>query len=199
MEILPILTAIIGPLAGRVLQASSQIGIPWHALHPAAVTLLVFSLRALDLTLATLRLTFIARGQRTWTWVLGFLEALTFVVTVSGLLANLKQPVNLLAYAAGFATGTVLGILIAGRFRSGHSLLRVVSPSRGLAIQSRLHSSGTGATILSGRGMRGAVNLILSHTPRQNVPELTDLILDTDPEAYVSVEDVRQLHGGWKA
>ena len=170
----------------------------WTQLPPLVVALIVFLLRTVDLTLDTLRLTSVARGRRTMVWVFGFAEALTFVLAISGVLATLGDPINVVAFAAGFATGTLMGIVIEEWMAPGHSLLRIISPTLGLSIQKRLHDQGYGATYLAGSGQHGAISLILTYAPRRRVDQVKDLVIGEDPSAFITVQQVRQLRGGWK-
>jgi uncharacterized protein YebE (UPF0316 family) len=170
----------------------------WTQLHPALVGLIVFTLRTVDLTLDTVRVTGVARGRRGLVWAVGFVEALLFVVVIAGVLATLGNPVNVAAYAAGFGTGTVLGIAIEERLAPGHSLVRIVSPTLALAIQSRLHAQGVGATYMAGKGQQGSIGLILCNVPRRKVDQVKHLVLAADSSAFITVEHVRLLSGGWK-
>jgi len=170
----------------------------WTQLPPLVVALIVFLLRTVDLTLDTLRLTSVARGRRNMVWVFGFAEALTFVLAISGVLATLGDPINVVAFAAGFATGTLLGIVIEEWMAPGHSLLRIISPTLGLAIHKRLHDQGYGATYLAGSGQHGAISLILAYAPRRKVDQVKELVVGEDPSAFMTVQQVRQLRGGWK-
>lgn len=159
----------------------------------------IFVLRTTDITISTLRTFSVARGHRLAAWLLGFTQALLFVTAVSAVLMQLQNILNLLAFAAGMATGNVLGITIEGLIAPGHSLLRIYSPGRGEALANKLRILGHGATVVSGKGLDGTVNLIYSYVPRRKVRILKELLIVHDPEAYISVGNVRQLRGGWRA
>jgi uncharacterized protein YebE (UPF0316 family) len=73
---------------------------------------LIFILRVMDMSLDTLRVLFVMRGRKGVVWALGFCQALIFVIAISSVLSNLDNPLNILGYAAGFATGNVVGMLI---------------------------------------------------------------------------------------
>jgi len=61
------------------------------------------------MTLDTLRVLVVMRGRRKTAWVLGFFQSLIFVIAITSVLSNLDNPLNILGYAAGFATGIVVG------------------------------------------------------------------------------------------
>lgn len=174
------------------------VGLDWDIVPQHLVPLLVFSLRASDLTLSTLRTLAVVRGGRRAAWLLGIFQALLFVTGVAGLLSNLLNPWNLLAYAGGFATGNVIGMMIEQRISPGHSLLRIVSARRGNVLVETLREEEIGATEVRGHGLSGTVSLILCHLPRRQVDRAKRLVTNLDPEAFVSVVNVRQVGGGWQ-
>ena len=96
-----------------------------HSLLLAA--LLLFSLRILDVTLGTLRITYLVRGRRSVAGLLGFFEALVWLTAAAQVLGSLDSPVKFVAYAAGYAAGTMLGVSVERWIAVGDSLLRVVS------------------------------------------------------------------------
>lgn len=163
------------------------------------VTLAIGLLRCTDTTLSTLRVLAVLRGRRTLAWFLGFGGSLLFVTAVAVVLQHLDRPLDVIAYAAGYATGNVLGIAIEDHLAAGHSLLRIVSPQRGPALIEALRSAGRGATELPGRSGTGAVTTIFCYVPRRDVPTVSRQMSSLDPSAHITVENVRQLKGGWKA
>lgn len=193
MELLGLLPA---PIAGLVIQMPV---LRWDLLSPLAMALIIFLLRSTDLTLATLRTLAVVRGRRLFAWVAGFIEALLFVTAFGGVLGNLSNPWNLLAFAAGFACGSVFGILIENRLAPGHSLLRILSPALAESIAEALRDQGYGATSLAAQGQQGAVGLILCYAPRRAVESVRRRVTMIDPAAFVTVEHVRALNGGWRA
>ncbi len=107
-----------------------SLAIDWASLRPEAVPFILFGLRALDLTLSTFRVLALIRGRAKLAWMVGASEAVLFVLGASGLLSNLSDWRNILAYAAGFATGNVIGLTLERGLMPGHSLLRIYSAGR---------------------------------------------------------------------
>jgi uncharacterized protein YebE (UPF0316 family) len=174
-------------------------GLDWSLIPAALVAPLVFLLRTCDLSLGTLRFLSVTRGQKRAAWLLGFSQSLFYIVGIAGVITNLDQPINLLAYAAGFATGTVVGVSIEHRIAPGHIMLRISSSRRGERILSSLHGQGIGATEISGSGLEGAVSMIYCYIPRRRIQYVRDLVLETDPDAFIATEQVPFLRGGWRA
>jgi len=160
----------------------------------------IFALRVGDMSLDTIRVLFVVRGKKRLAWILGFMQSLIFVVAISSVLTNLKNPLTIIGYAAGFATGNVVGMLIEERLGIGHMQLSIVSPSRGAAIAELLREHGFGVTELSGRGRNGMVSFLSISVARKQTAEVETLILEADPEAFITAEEVRPMrHGFWRA
>lgn len=164
------------------------------------VALGIFALRVGDMSLDTIRVLFVVRGRKKLAWILGFLQSLIFVIAISSVLTNLKNPLSILGYAAGFATGNVVGMLIEERLAIGFIQLTIVSPKRGSAVAEMLRQHGYAVTELSGRGLSGMVSILNVSVMRKQLVEVEMLIREADPEAFVTVEEVRLLRRGfWRA
>jgi len=188
----------LAPLLNSLL-APTGYGLDWSLVPPALVAPLIFLLRTGDMTCSVLKMLFVVRGKRRVTWVIALTQGLLYLAGIAGVISNLHRPLNLLAYALGFATGTVTGMLIEGRIAPGHSLLRITSPARGAEILDELHQAQLGATEVPAAGRDGTVSVIYSFTPRRKVEQAVEIARSHDPGAIISVVDVRSLSGGWKA
>lgn len=161
---------------------------------------LIFLLRVSDMSLDTLRVLFVMRGRKSIAWVLGFFQALIFVLAISSVLSNLGNLLNVVGYAAGFATGNVLGMLIEERLAIGYTHLRVVSPHRGVAIAEKLREEGYAVTEVPGRGKDGMVAVLSCSVLRKNVNRVRGIVNSVDPDAFITAEEVRSIRRGfWRA
>ncbi len=172
----------------------------WLSIPVWLFPLTIFALRVTDMSLDTLRVLFVVRGHKGSAWLLGFFQSTLWVIAITSVLSNLDNPWNIAGYAAGFATGNVVGMAIEGRLAIGHANLRVISPRRGTAVAEELRHAGYAATELFGRGKDGTVSVVLSSVRRRDVSRLQRQVSRVDPEAFVTVEEVRPLHRGfWRA
>lgn len=168
-------------------------------LSPAAWlnALLVFGLRITDMSLDTLRVLFVVRGQKKVAWVLGFFQSAVFVIAITRVLADLSNPLVLFGYAAGFATGNVLGILVEERLAVGHIQLQIVSRLRGPAVAKALRASGYGVTEISARGKDGTVRLLTASVLRKDAARARKIAHEADENAFITSEDVRPVRRGF--
>lgn len=160
--------------------------------------LFLFALRGADVGLDTLRILFVIRGKKLIAWVLGFFQGLVFVIAITSILSNLDNPLNMIGYSAGFATGNVVGMIIEEKLAVGHIHLEVVSPGFGGAISQTLRDAGFGVTEIPARGRDGMVSILSVAVQRKDVLTAQNKIMEIDPRAFITSEDVRLLrHGFW--
>ena len=170
-------------------------------LEPSAwiAALTIFALRVTDMSLDTLRMLFVVRGRKGISWTLGFFEAAVYVVAITRVLSNLSNPLTVLGYAAGFATGNVVGMLIEERLAIGHIHLRIIT-KHGAALASALRDARFAVTEIQARGKDGTVYLLSVSVLRKDVAHTEQIVHETDPEAFVTSEDVRPIRRGfWRA
>jgi uncharacterized protein YebE (UPF0316 family) len=161
---------------------------------------LIFLLRVSDMTLDTLRVLMVMRGKKGIAWILGFFQSAIFILAISSVLTNLDNPLNVIGYAAGFATGNVIGMWIEERLAIGHVNITIVSSRRGAAIVEHLRDKGFAVTEIPARGKDGMVSLLSSSVRRKSVDDVRNLVNDIDPEAFITAEDVRPVRRGfWRA
>lgn len=167
---------------------------------PVISALVIFVLRIGDMALDTIRVLFVVRGKKQLAWILGFFQALIFVVAISSVLANANSWLNILGYAAGFATGNVVGMLIEERMALGHIHLSIYSSTRGAAVAEALRKDGYAVTEISGRGKDGTVTVLQCSVLRKMVDSVETIVLEQDPNAFITTADVRQVRRGfWRA
>lgn len=158
--------------------------------------LLIFVARIGDMTLDTLRIIMIGHGRKFTASVCGFVEVSIWLLVARQVIVHLPNPMCFLAYAAGFAAGNYVGLLIEERMAVGFQEVRVVITPDQLALTAALKARGFGMTVVDGRGAVGPVHMISTIVPRAAVPETLQLIQKHSPKAFFSVEDVRQVRQG---
>ena len=159
--------------------------------------LVIFGLRVLNMTLDTLRMLFVMRGKKTLSWVVGFFVSLIYVLLLTSILANLNSPLYILAYAAGFATGSVIGMWIEERLAIGFTNIQVISPRRGVVMAQKLRENGFAVTEIPARGKDGMVSMLSLSVRRKQILSVEKIINDCDEDAFVTTEDVHPVRRGF--
>lgn len=156
----------------------------------------IFILRVADMTLDTLRVLFVMRGRKKIAWILGFFQSTIYLLAIGSVLQNLDA-LSLIGYAAGFATGNVLGMVIEERIAIGYTLLTIISPRRGTALVSRLRDKGFAVTEIPGRGKDGMVTLINCNVLRKEVYEVRETVHEVDQDAFITAESIHPVRRGF--
>jgi len=158
--------------------------------------MLIFLARICDQSIGTLRIIFLSKGKRNIVPVLGFFEVLIWIMAVSKIMQNLDNYVNYFAYAAGFATGNYVGMIIEEKLAMGYLMIRVFANSGGSEMVQTLNSNGFGATVVEARGARDKVNLIYTIVQRNELEKVLGLITDFNPKTFYTIEDVKSVNEG---
>ncbi len=91
-------------------------------------------------------------------------------------------------------------MLIEERLAIGHIHLQIVSPRRGVALAQAIREAGFGVTEIPARGRDGMVSMLSVSVLRKDVSKVEMLVHGTDPEAFMTSEDVRPVRRGfWRA
>jgi uncharacterized protein YebE (UPF0316 family) len=154
--------------------------------------LLIFMARVSDVTLGTLRMVSVSRGQKVVAAVLGFFEVLIWLAAISYILQHLTTVINYLAYAAGFATGNYLGLAIEERLAFGLLQVTIITNKDARALIEHLQERNFGITSVSAMGVTGRVRVVYSVIQRKHLEELRQIVRRFNPQAFMTVQNVRE-------
>ncbi len=159
--------------------------------HLLLQALFIVVARICDVSMGTLRVAFIARGRTYLAAACGFVEVLIWICVVSRVLTGDQRFPTYVAYAFGFACGTLVGMFIEERLAVGWSLARVITTRPVGELMQRLSAAGFGVTRQDADGARGPVQVLVILMPRRRLPEFRPLLDTFDPDAFYTIEDVR--------
>jgi uncharacterized protein YebE (UPF0316 family) len=171
-------------------------------LSPAAwlVAFGIFTARVANVSIDTLRFMYNLRDKRFLSWILGFIQAVIFVVVIGSVLTNLDNPLNVIAYAAGFSTGNVLGMIIEKRLAIGYTHFNIISQNRSTKIADVLREEGYGVTEIPARGKESSFMLIDCRVRRKEADDVEKLVLEVDNDAFITAEEVTPRRSGiWRS
>ena len=158
--------------------------------------LFIFVARVTDVTLQTLRIIFVSRGLKYIAPLVGFFEVLIWLLAIQQIIINLHNPLCMLAYAAGFATGNFVGLTIEHRLALGSVVVRLITTRDTSRLREVLNSRGFGVTSIQASGAKGPVEILYIVVRRENIPELIPLIMKYHPRAFYTIEDVARVSEG---
>ncbi len=158
--------------------------------------LLIFFARIIDVTIGTMRIIFVSKGQRAIAPILGFFEVFIWIIAIGQIMGNINNFACYFGYAAGFATGNWVGMRLEEHLAMGNILVRVIATKDGNSLIKNLNTHGYGATMVEGEGSTGKVQLVYSIISRDNLKDVIGVIEEFNPKAFFTIEDVRKVSSG---
>lgn len=158
--------------------------------------ILIFIARILDVSLGTVRIIFVSRGMKLNATILGFFEILIWISVIGQVLQNLTNPLTYIAYAAGFAAGNYIGILIEQKLSIGKIIIRIITSKDITELRKFLESEKLRYTLIDGSTRDEDVSILLIILDRKKLSFIINGINKYNPSAFYSIEDVRRVREG---
>lgn len=160
-------------------------------------TLLIFVARVLDVGLGTIRVQFIMRRQKLLAAATGFVEILIFILIVSRVIQDIKNWPYVLAYATGFAVGTLLGMSISEKLSRRMLHATVICQASLDVVASAVREAGYALTRYEGVGRDGPVDVLDVVCMDDGLGRLTQLVMALEPRAFIYTQELAGLQGGY--
>jgi len=157
---------------------------------------LIFFARIIDVTIGTMRFIFVSRGYRLIAPVFGFFEVLIWLLAIGQIINNLNNVMCYIAYGAGFAAGNFLGMYIEDKLSIGNVLIRIITRKDSANLINYFKQSNIGVTYLNAHGATGNVRIIFTTVPRKDLKSIITEIKKFNPNAFFTIEDVKQVNEG---
>ncbi len=166
----------------------------YNALVIVAIILVV---NIVYVSLLTIRMILTLKSRRYLAALVSVFETIMYIIGLSLVLDNLDGIQNVIAYAAGFATGIIVGSLIEERLALGYITVNVISTNPELEFTKRLRAQGYGVTSWEAHGMEGTRLALQVLTPRKSELKLYQAINEIDPRAFIISYEPKQIQGGF--
>ena len=153
--------------------------------------LLIALARVVDVSIGTMKIILISRGNKMLAPILGFFEVLVWLLAVTRIFQNLDNWICYLAYAFGFATGSYVGIRIEEKLALGVQLIRIITRKDASHLIEVLRTEGFGVTAIRAEGSTGEVGILYSVINRKSIKNYVDKIKEYNPNAFYTIEDIR--------
>lgn len=161
------------------------------------VPVMIFFARVCDMSLDTIRVIFVSKGIHYLPAIIGFFEVIIWLVAIGQVMNNLTNVVCYIAYGAGFATGTIVGMAIEERLSIGLTSVRIITKEDPVELVQFLRSHNYGVTSIDAEGGTGKkVKMVFTIIKRQDLPHVVGIIKDFNPNAFYSVEEVKSVAEG---
>jgi len=164
-----------------------------NVLNIILVCALVFFARTLDVSIGTIRIIFVSRGRKFPASLCGFFETMIWLFAMSQILQNLTNPLYYVAFAAGFATGTYVGIMLEEKLAMGMYIVTVITRDEAPRTLSDLREAGFGVTNIKAEGRDGPVDVFHTVIKRTELRKVIKIIRKFNEKAFYTIEDLRYV------
>ncbi|MFP4418556.1 MAG: DUF2179 domain-containing protein, partial [Chitinispirillaceae bacterium] len=158
--------------------------------------LLIFCARIIDVSAGTIRFIFISRGMKNIAPFISFFEIFVWLLAIRQIMQHMDNPACFLAYAAGFATGTYVGMNIESALSLGTRMVRIIARKDATELIESLRGGGYGVTSVDARGSTGTVQILFTVVRRGDVGDVIHIVKEHNPNAFFSIEDVGTVNEG---
>lgn len=156
--------------------------------------LLIFCARVSDVSIGTIRIILVAKGFKKLAPLTGFFETLIWVVAISNIIQNIDNWACYIGYAAGFATGNLVGMIIEEKIALGHELIRVITAHNHDGLANRLRKIGFGVTTTNAEGLDGPVKILYIITTRKKAKDAVKVVKECDSSAIYTIEPISYVN-----
>lgn len=164
--------------------------------YPWLLPFMIFLGRIIDVTLGTMRIIFVSKGEQYKAPLIGFFEVFIWIVIISQILVRANDLISYVSYAAGYASGNYIGILLEKRIAYGIVLCRIYTQKEASILVQKLNQLSLGATLTHGEGSTSQVNIIETVIDRKEMKAVERTLTDFDQNIFYVVEDVRTKQNG---
>lgn len=152
----------------------------------------IFFARILDVSLNTIRTTFVLRGKTSIVAIIAFLEiTIWFLVARTALNTELNLFI-VLSYSGGYTMGTIIGTVFTNKvIKTNIEILVISNKIRSIK---KIKDNDFGVTILEKDKSK---MIFIINTTKKRLDELTSLISELDNKAFITIKETRTIINGY--
>lgn len=159
--------------------------------------LFIFFARITDVSLGTIRMILIIRGDKWTAAIIGFFEILIYTIALGMVVGALKDPIKLGVFCLGFSLGVLVGSIIEDRLALGYRGVQVIIDRDHGYIVEELRAQGFPITCWEAKGKAG-YKIVMNMVLKRNLARLvTEKIYAMEPEAFVVFMEPKHFQGGY--
>jgi len=156
--------------------------------------------KILEVSISTLRIVLVSKGQKLIGSIIGSLEYLIWLMVTGLVLSGIQEDVfKMFCLAFAFGIGVYIGILIEGKLAIGISAMNVIIPDEEQCeiVLSKLREEGYGVTVLDGHGIKAKRQLLYMVINRKALARAVEIVETNAPCAVMFVSDMNTRKGGY--
>ncbi|MFC1504198.1 DUF2179 domain-containing protein [Spirochaetota bacterium] len=181
----------LSPLEGRCMSIQAIMDSTIFSL--VIIPILIFMLKAVDISLDTIRIIFVSKGMKITAPIVGFFQILVWLMAVTQVFKNLDNVFAYFAYAGGYALGVFIGINIDNKLKMGISLVQVITQKDASELIDYLKFMDYRVSSIGAQSEEGEVTIIYATVKRKETQKIIGLVKYFNPNAIYSIGDVREV------
>lgn len=152
----------------------------------------IFFARILDVSLNTIRTTFVIKGKTFIVALIAFVE-ITIWLLVARTAINVELNLWIvISYSGGYTMGTILGTTFINKFVKTNMELIVISTK--IKNTKKIKDKNFGVSILNKDKNK---TILLIETSKKRLDELTILLKKLDNEAFITIKETKTIINGY--
>ncbi|MBB6624543.1 DUF2179 domain-containing protein [Clostridium gasigenes] len=161
--------------------------------------ILIFLAKIVEVSLSTVRMVLITRGEKLYGAIIGFFEVIIWLYLITTVLVNInEEPFKIIAYALGFACGNYIGCILEEKLALGLITLHIiVSEKDGKTLAEILRAENVGVTIVDGEGLKESKKMLILHVKRKRKSHMLQIIQNSNINSVISLMDTKSIYGGY--
>ncbi|NLW45204.1 MAG: DUF2179 domain-containing protein [Syntrophomonadaceae bacterium] len=157
----------------------------------------IFFARIIDVSLGTVRMILTIRGERYIAAIIGFFEIMVYVVALGKVLGSLDEPIRLILYCLGFASGVIVGSWLEGVLALGYQGIQVIMDKDNQELAERLREEGYAVTTWKAEGLSGPKLVMELVVQRCMALKVAERIREYDEHAFIVFMEPKTFAGGY--
>lgn len=164
-----------------------------------AVYAFIFFGKIIEVTLVTIRIVLVNRGEKIKGSIIAFFEVIMWLLIINSVLETLSEDIiKFMLYAIAYSAGNYLGVYIEEKLAIGLSSIQVIMPINTADNACKLlRENHFGVTAIAGEGAKEKKDILVIHLKRRRINEAIKLIHNNVDNAVITINDVKAIRGGF--
>ena len=160
----------------------------------------VFGARLIDVSLGTIRTLVVVKGKTKMAASIAFIEVLIWFLVAREVLSS--QELNIfvaIAYAGGYATGTLIGSFLSKRFIKGTVGVQIITLKDKNNLVHTIRREGFGVSVMDLKNDfdNEKKEMLFIQVNNRSLDKLLKIIEDEDSSAFVVVNETKAVQNGF--
>jgi len=164
------------------------------------VYIIIFAGKIIEVSVATLRMVLINRGEKLMGSIIAIFDALLWLLITGSVIAGFgNNMLKIIVFAVAYAIGNYLGSWLESKLAFGISSIQLIMSDNEIVTEllKTLRSNSFAVTVIDGQGKDGGRKLLLIHIKRKNIPKAVKIVQDMAKDCIITVNDVKAIRGGF--